>query len=338
MVRNPIIGLGGCSTREFYIFLCCVTALILIGCSRENYANKIPNTIDFDNIKSEKLSSCQSEFSEIVKIQQSGLSTVVHNGNWSIEATKLLSSSKNATKAIIYISGGPNANPISKDTQKHLRKIYGDYADLYVITYSGSKIDDERYVERLEKYGLQSFECDADLIKNYINSILGAYSNDNIFIHSSSFSALLSIVIYSESSVGGLILTAPWTHYLSPKDIVQKNVSTFYNGKIQNIDKTDLEIIISQVHERYLHINTDKKIYSGLFYLKNYRDYINYSDRNILVIGAEFENRQNIEDTIKYFENNVCKIKILKGMIHEVVLVHSETAKLIQEFLNEQEC
>lgn len=250
----------------------------------------------------------------------------------SLAVLKLKDSSDSSKKALVlYLRGGPKATIMSANYGANIKKAFPlNKHDIIMFDYSGALGASRAITQRLIDSKELALENDTETIKNYIEKIrLENYSS--IILVSSSLSGLMAMKIANEShqNIDQLILLAPWTHYLSLKDLKSKNPRTFLGlGKKQQIaaafKTTNLNVF-----------GINEKLESDSFrdWMEKIRSEFN-PKIPVLVLEAEFENRIDIHTAEKYFNQfDAVEYKVMPKQYHDLILAYPETTNTIRGFL-----
>lgn len=208
-------------------------------------------------------------------------------------------------RTVIYFSGGPGSNPISKSVTRLLKRLYADgRTKIYVATHSGNSFGVIEGRDRLREYGLSSVSCDARILKQIVTPEL--IGDGDLVIHSNSFGTLpaLSFASTVDISIDKMVLQGPWLYPVSVDEVVN-------SGRVFDVVVDDQLVYVEQEKMR----QEIESVYKDLFKLDLRSSMISNGEKimsqirkqacsidntKVLLVFAEFEDRLDVNDTIDY--------------------------------------
>ena len=265
---------------------------------------------------------------------QSGTSFKIGEGSWPLEVTSLQAVGGNVETVVLSFSGGPGLQFDSGNTKKRIEALFSNNHTLVLLSeHSGNISDNNTKLWRMRKFGLRAFDCDRIQISELVKALKENYPNAKVIVHGASLSGLLAMKLAGFEQVDGLILVAPWTHYVTFEEIKAVGVSAFLDGDLVDFENPETK-------ERHLardialfKIDETKLSDPGRGWMEESRAAFAKDPVHTIVIHGERENRTDLQASVDYFSSiSAVEMEIVPRAIHEVMMIRDETKQAIVNF------
>ena len=228
--------------------------------------------------------------------------------DWNLFAIKVSEPDEQpASRKVFYIPGGPRVPPISLGLIKQLTRLYDDGStEIIILSHSGNQLSILNGSERIERYGIDSVNCDSAVAERFIRQQKNIDDDIEIILHGNSYGSLLTLDLASDLGevIDRVIVQAPWVFPASINDMLNNRSPVFVRGPdgIELIERESMEQDMRLLYERYLRISARASGKSvGERQIESIRKRACKAiGQPVLFLIGEYEDRSDVEKTINY--------------------------------------